>query len=108
MRILRRIVLIFLAVILQLCLVVLFTCPPVNLAKISYRQAERAAVLETLAHSRTPENEAAYMQELHLASQHIHKQQFILTGEVLAGILSIEGLLIYLGRKHDYKYKAVA
>jgi len=108
MRILRRIVLIFLAIVVQLCLIVLFTCPPVNLAKISYRQAERAAVVETLVHSRTPENEAAYKQELHLASEHVHSQQFIRTGLVLVGILSFEGLLIYLGRKHDYNNKAVA
>lgn len=107
MRILRRIALIALVIALQLFVVAQFTLRPVNLAKIPYRRAERAAALETFAQNRTPENEAAFKQELHLASRHTAIQQFTLTGVVLVGILSFESLLIYLGRKHDYKYKAV-
>jgi hypothetical protein len=103
MKKLRHIALIALVIIVQLFLVAQFTLRPVNLAKIPYRRAERAAALTTWIQDKTPENKAAFDQELRLASRHTAIQQFTFTGVVFVAILSFEALVIYLGRKHDDK-----
>ncbi len=108
MKMLRNIAVIFLVIAVQLLMVAQFTLRPVNLAKIPYRQEQRGAATIAAARNPTSENKAALQAELRLASNHVALQQFALTGFVLAAILSFEGLLIYLGRKHEDKSKAVA
>jgi hypothetical protein len=108
MKILRHVIVISLIIVVQLFVVMQFTLRPVNLAKIPYRQAERGAAMMALARDQSPENKAAMQQELHLASRHTAIQQFTFTGVVFAAVLSFEGVIIYLGRKHESIYKAVA
>jgi hypothetical protein len=106
MRVLGRIAFVALIIVVQLFLVMQFTCPPMNLAKMPYRRAERAAAAQALARNRSPENEAAFKQELRLESRDLSMQQFTLTGVVLVAILSFE-VWLYLGRKQNDKSKAV-
>jgi hypothetical protein len=108
MKRLRHIALIALVIVVQLFIVMQFTLRPVNLAKIPYRQAERAAAMTALAQDQSPENKAAMQQELHLASRHTAVEQYTFTGVVFVALLSFEGVIIYLGRKHETRYKAVA
>lgn len=108
MKRLRHIFLIILVIVVQMFLVLLFTAKPVNLAKIPYRRAERAAALEVLANNPSPENKAAFQEELHLAGRYSDRQQFTKAGLVFAALLSVEVIVIYFGRHHNYKYKAVA
>ena len=108
MKRLRQIAVIALVILVQLFFVMQFTLRPVNLAKIPYRRAERAAAVTAFAQDQTPDNKAAMQQELHLASRHTAIQQFTFTGIVFVALLSFESIIIYLGRKHESKYKAVA
>ncbi len=108
MKRLRHIAVITLVIVVQLFVVMQFTLRPVNLAKIPYRRTERAAAMTALAQDQSPENKAALQQELQLASRHTATQQFTVTGIVFAALLSFEALVIYLGRQHDDKHKAVA
>ena len=108
MKRLRRIELIALVIVVQLFAVMHFTFQPVNLAKISYRQAERAAAVTAFSQDQSPGNKAALQQEMQLASRHTAERQFTVTGIVFAALLSFEALVIYLGRQHDNKDKAVA
>ncbi len=108
MKRLRHIAVIVAVIIVQLFVVMQFTLRPVNLDRIPYRGAERVAAQTTWIQDKTPANKAAYDQELRLASRHEAIQQFTFTGVVFVAILSFEGIIIYLGRKHDDKQKAVA
>lgn len=108
MKRLRHIAVIALVIIVQLYLVIQFTARPVNLAKIPFRHSERAAAHNAFSQDPSPENKEALQQELRLASNHIAKQQFIVTGIVFAALLSFEGFLMYSGRKHESKFKTVA
>jgi hypothetical protein len=108
MKRLRYIVLITLAVVVQFVLVLQFTLHEVNLAKIPYRRAERAAAARALAQDQSPENKAALQEESRLAGNYVARQQFTRAGVIFAVLLSIEGIVIYVGRKHESKYKAVA
>ncbi len=105
---LRSISVIALIIVVQLFFVMQFTLRPVNLAKIPYRQARRAAAMTALSHDQTPENKAAVLQELQLASHHTAVRQYTFTGVVFAALLSFEGVIVYLGKKHEGKIKEVA
>ena len=108
MKRLRHIAIVAVVIIVQLFVVVQFTLRPVNLAKIPYRRAERGAAMMAWARDKTPENKAAFDHELQLAGRHDTIEQFTFTGVVFVALLSFEAIIIYLGRKHDDKYKAVA
>ena len=108
MKKLRYIVLIALAVVVQFFLVLQFTLHDVNLAKIPYRQAERAAAARALAQDQSPKNKAALQEESRLAGIYVARQQFMEAGVIFAVLLSIEGAVLYAGRKHDDEQKAVA
>jgi hypothetical protein len=108
MKLLRHILVIPLVIVVQLFLVAQFTIRPVNLARIPYRRAERAAALEVFTQNRTPESEAAFHEELRLASRHTYAQQLALTCVVLLPILSFEAWLVYSGKKSGDPSKPVA
>lgn len=107
MKRLRHIAVIALVIIVQLFFVMQFTLHGVNLAKITFRLTERAAAAKAFSQDPSAENKEALQQELRLASRHDTVQQFTFTGVVFAALLSFEGIIIYLGRKHRSKYKAV-
>jgi hypothetical protein len=100
----------FIAVVLlvQSFLVLESTVKPVNLAKVSFRQSERAAAMMAYAKDKSPENWQAFQTELSLASRHVDREQFTRAGVVFAVILSVEAVVIYFGGKHYDKPKTVA
>jgi hypothetical protein len=108
MKILRQIVVVTFAIMVQLLVVMQFTCHPVNLAKIPYRLEQRGEATIAAMKNPTPENKATLQAELRLAEHHVASRQFAATAVVLVAILGFEGLLIYLGRKHTGKSNALA
>jgi hypothetical protein len=99
---------IVLVLLAQSFLVLQATVKPVNLAKIPFRQAERAAAMMAYAKDKSPENWQALQAESRLASRHVDREQFTRAGVVFTVILSIEAGVIYFGRKHYDKPKTVA
>ena len=108
MRILRRIIFVALAIVVQFYLIGYFTFRATNLAKTPYRLAERSAAFNVFANDPSSKNKAAFEQEVRLATRHTAARQLALTGAVLAVILGFEGLLIYSGKKREDTSKAVA
>ena len=64
--------------------------------------------MKALAKYHSPESIAALQQEDRLAANHVALQQFTFTGVVFVALLCCEGVILYLGRKHESKYNDVA
>jgi hypothetical protein len=108
MKRLRHIFEIVLVLLVQFFLVVQFTFRAGDLARIPYRRTERAAAFKVFADNPSPENKAAFQQELNLAGRYDERQQFTRAGLVMVALLGFEGGVIYLRRNNNAKYKAVA
>ena len=101
MKRLRRIGLIVLALVVQLFLVLALTVRGVNVAKIPYRLAERAAVAKTYSQDPSPENKAALRRELMLASRHDNREQLGKAAVVFIVLVSLETFCLW--KEHDKK-----
>jgi hypothetical protein len=86
----RFITFIVLVLLAELVLSAVFSFRAVNLAKYSYRHAERYAAIEKLRNDNSPENEAAYRQELRMAGQHVSHRQLEQTGIVFLLFLGLD------------------
>jgi len=91
----------------ELYLSVKLTLVPGNLAKEPYRREQRVEALRAYQKDRSPEREAAFREEMHLASRHVLKRQLAGTAFVFGAFLAIDAIVIFRW-KYDRKRKTAA
>ncbi len=95
MRAVRFISLIALVLAVEIVLSAIFSFRAVNLAEYPYRRDERGAAFKAVADDRSPENEAAYQEELRLVSSHVTRVQLGRAGVIFLAFLVVDGIIIY-------------
>jgi hypothetical protein len=89
--------------VLQVAIVFRVSFGPTNLAKISYRRAERVAAMQAYHKEPTPENKLAMDNEWRLASSFLQQRQLMTAGILLGVLFSVEGTIYYLWRRRYIK-----
>jgi hypothetical protein len=90
-------------IVLQVAIVFRVSSGPTNLAKISYRRAERAAAMQAYHKEPTPENKLALDNEWRVARSFLQQRQFTTAGILLGVLFSVEGVIYYLWRRRYIK-----
>jgi hypothetical protein len=92
----------------QLVLVMLVTQTGQNVTKTSFRQQQREAAETAVLSNQSPENMAAWQQEVRLAGNHVARQEFARACVVLVVLLGFEAIAIRSWRQHHAKNKPIA